>query len=250
MSLPKRLFYPMNVFKRWLAAASVTSLLLGGTFVSPQPPPTFPKPNIIFLLTDDHRWDALGAMGNRIIQTPNLDALAQNGILFKNAYVTTAICCVSRASILSGQYLSRHKINDFDTPFSPSALTQTYPLLLKQAGYTIGFIGKYGVGTKSQPDDAYDYWSCTLKSQPDYEVADAQGRLIHDTDTLSNDIQKFLTTVAKQGSSNAKPFCLSVSFKAPHELDGNPPTYVVQERFKNLYKDAVIPQPITADSTY
>ena len=136
-----------------------------------------PKPNIIFLLTDDHRWDALKVMGNSIIQTPNLDALARKGVLFKNAYVTTAICCVSRASLLSSQYMSRHKINDFDTPFSQATLAQTYPLLLKNAGYKIGFIGKYGVGTKSQPSAEYDYWSCTKKGQPSGENTGRAGTL-------------------------------------------------------------------------
>ena len=61
------------------------------------------KPNIIFILTDDQRWDAMGAMGNPTIKTPNMDKLATAGILFQNAYVTTSICCVSRASILTGQ---------------------------------------------------------------------------------------------------------------------------------------------------
>src|SRR3546814_18955294 len=65
------------------------------------------KPNIVFLLADDLRWDAMGAMGNSIIQTPNLDRMAGEGLLFRNAYVTTSICAVSRASILSGQYIDR-----------------------------------------------------------------------------------------------------------------------------------------------
>ncbi|WP_229249091.1 sulfatase-like hydrolase/transferase [Dyadobacter sandarakinus] len=128
------------------------------------------KPNIIFLLTDDHRWDALGAMGNKIIQTPHLDALAKRGILFRNAHVTTAICMVSRASLLSGQYMSRHGINDFDTDFKPDALAQTYPALLKKAGYKIGFIGKFGIGVKNQPDTLFDYWAAKKESQPPYEL--------------------------------------------------------------------------------
>ncbi|WP_338874719.1 sulfatase [Spirosoma sp. SC4-14] len=233
----------MRETKHWLATAGISCFLLISIIGLGQKPT---PPNIIFLLTDDQRWDALGAMGNPIIQTPNLDALAQNGVLFKNAYVTTSICCVSRASLLSGQYMSRHKINDFDTPFSPEALAHTYPLLLKQAGYKIGFIGKYGVGTQNQPSHSYDYWSCTQKGQPDYEVLNAEGKLIHDTDTISHDIQTFLGRFANQ----AAPFCLSVSFKAPHELDGNPPTYVVQSRFRDLYSNVDIPQPLTADPKY
>ncbi|GAH35841.1 unnamed protein product, partial [marine sediment metagenome] len=104
------------------------------------------KPNIIFLLTDDQRADAMGCAGNPIIHTPNMDDIAKNGVLFKNAFVTTSICASSRASILSGQYVRRHGINNFATSFSEEALAQTYPLLLRRAGYRIGCVGKYGVG--------------------------------------------------------------------------------------------------------
>lgn len=208
------------------------------------------KPNIIFLLTDDHRRDALGAMGNPIIQTPNLDRLAGEGLLFRNAYVTTAICAVSRASILSGQYMSRHGIENFSANFSPEALAQTYPLLLKEAGYIIGFAGKYGVGN-DPPGEQFDFWSCTEKGQPPYRYETAGGRTIHHTDSVGNDIREFLGEFAGAGKKGkGKPFCLSVSFKAPHELDGNPPTYPVQERFKSLYSQAVIPIPETADPRY
>ncbi|MFD1143524.1 sulfatase [Larkinella insperata] len=202
------------------------------------------KPNIIFLLTDDHRWDALGVAGNRIIQTPHLDALANDGILFPNAYVTTAICCVSRASILSGQYESRHKINDFSTDFTAEAVANTYPILLKKAGYTIGFVGKYGVG-ENPPEHLYDYWACNRKGQPPYEYVNQSRQKVHHTDSVAHSARLFLDQFAGKG-----PFCLSVSFKAPHELDGNPPTYPVQERFTNLYKDAKIPVPETANPKY
>jgi arylsulfatase A-like enzyme len=207
--------------------------------------PASAKPNIIFLVTDDHRWDALGAMGNKIIRTPHLDALAHKGLLFRNAYVTTAICMASRASLLSGQYTSRHQINDFTTDFSPQALEKTYPLLLKQAGYKIGFINKYGVGQKNQPAAYFDFWTCTKKLQPDYEMQDAEGNFIHNTDKAGQDITQFLNQFGQQG-----PFCLSVGFKAPHEQDGDPPRFIVQERYKDLYRDVAIPSPLTADPKY
>ena len=204
------------------------------------------KPNIIFLLTDDHRWDALGVMGNTIIQTPNIDNLARQGLMFRNAYVTTAICAVSRASILTGQYLSRHKINDFNTSLNPEALRNTYPILLKEMGYKIGFIGKYGVGNpKDQPKDQYDFWDCSLKGQPDYELTDQNGNYLHHTDKVSKDISRFLSQYGQKS-----PFCLSVSFKAPHEQDGNPPRFIVQDRFKDLYENDSIPLPETADPKY
>src|SRR5690606_31648136 len=204
------------------------------------------KPNIIFVLTDDHRWDALGAMGNAIIQTPHLDRLANEGLMFPNAYVTTAICSVSRASILSGQYMSRHGIEDFATNFTPEALAETYPILLKEAGYVIGFAGKYGVGN-NPPQERFDFWECTNKGQPPYEYDTGKGRIIHHTDSVGNIVRKFLNEFAGEGKA---PFCLSVSFKAPHELDGDPPTYPVQERFKDLYADQEIPVPLTAAPEY
>jgi len=207
-----------------------------------------PAPNIIFLLTDDHRWDALGAAGNPIIRTPHLDKLATAGILFRNAYVTTSICCVSRASLLTGQYESRHRIHNFTTDLSPAALKSTYPALLRQAGYTLGFVGKFGVG-KNPPDSLYDFWVNTEKGstggQPDYIRTDKNGYSIHDNDTINNAVQQFLRQYYKN-----TPFCLAVSFKAPHEQDGNPPTYITQPRFNDYYKDVHIPEPVTADPIY
>ncbi|MBX3254209.1 MAG: sulfatase [Chitinophagaceae bacterium] len=203
------------------------------------------RPNIIVVVTDDHRADALGATGNKIIQTPHMDKLAAEGILYKNAYVTTAICCVSRASILSGQYVSRHKIEDFATAFSDAALQQTYPLLLRKAGYKTGFIGKFGVGAQYPDPALFDYWGCSREMDGQYYLLNSQGDRVHNTDSVDNSISRFLDQYADNG-----PFCLSVSFKAPHELDGNPPTYPVQEKFKNFYTDAIVKEPLTADPVY
>ena len=202
------------------------------------------SPNIIFLLTDDQRWDALGCMGNPIVRTPNIDALANQGLLFKNAYVTTSICCISRASILSGQYESRHRINDFNTDFSPAAWARTYPMLLKNAGYKIGYINKFGVGTHP-PAGSFDYWKCPNGEQPPYEMKRSDGTIIHNTDSAANDIKIFLDKFGTQ-----QPFCLSVGFKAPHEQDGTPPRFIPQDRYMNMYSDIIIPEPATADPIY
>jgi arylsulfatase A-like enzyme len=108
------------------------------------------RPNLVFILTDDQRFDSMGCAGNPIIQTPNVDRLASSGVRFVNHFATTAICCVSRASILSGQYERRHGIGNFSTPFSQDQWTATYPMLLRAAGYRTGFIGKFGVGNAKQ----------------------------------------------------------------------------------------------------
>jgi arylsulfatase A-like enzyme len=245
-------YHQISILAMLLCSITISAVFAKNTGIKTKPIPktkrviqTTIKPNIIFVLTDDQRWDSYGAAGNKIIQTPNLDALANKGIMFKNAYVTTSICCVSRASILSGQYESRHKINNFKTDFTPEALMNTYPLLLKNAGYKIGCVGKYGVGVKNQPIAFYDYWSATKKEQPDYIMTSTDGRTVHNTDSVGSDIGIFLDKFAGKG-----PFCLSVGFKAPHEQDGMPPRFIVQERFKDLYKDVTIPTPETADPKY
>ena len=207
------------------------------------------KPNFIFLLTDDQRYDAMGAMGNPVIQTPNMDKLATEGVLFQNGYVTTSICCVSRTSILTGQYESRHQIHNFNTDMSPQAVANTYPALLKNAGYKTGFIGKFGIGTHP-PEQIFDYWVNTEgggKTQPNYIIEGKNGYKIHDTDTIGHAIQAFLE---KFGGTDSTPFCLSVSFKAPHIQDGEPPEYIIQPRYKDYYKDVTIPTPVTADPKY
>ncbi|MBC9795735.1 sulfatase family protein [Sinomicrobium weinanense] len=203
-------------------------------------------PNIIFLLTDDQRWDALGAMGNPLIKTPHLDGLAENGILFTNAYVTTSICAVSRASFLTGQYAARHKINGFRTSLTRKQLQQTYPMLLKASGYQVGFIGKYGVGNpKDQPGDSYDFWECTNKHQPDYELVTEDGTQIHHTDKIKNDLHHFLSTYTAK-----EPFCLSVSFKAPHVQDNDPRQFITSPAYREYYRNDTIPKPETATSAF
>ena len=88
------------------------------------------KPNIIFLLSDDQRSDAFGAAGNASVKTPNLDQLAKEGALFKNAFVTTSISCSSRASILTGQYASKNGVTDVKNELSDQQFENTYPIQL------------------------------------------------------------------------------------------------------------------------
>jgi len=202
----------------------------------------FDKPNIIFLLTDDQRWDTLGCMGNPIIYTPNVDKLAEGGCLFTEAFVTTSICMSSRASILTGQNLSRHGINDFSQPLTENALAQTYPLLLRQAGYRVGFIGKYGVGTEL-PEKQFDFFYC-FPGQGKYFPDEYNGEK-HLTQILGERAIRFL-----RGCSADQPFCLCISFKAPHVLDNDPRQFLYDPAYENLYDDVTIPVPKTAAPHY
>ena len=200
------------------------------------------RPNILFLLTDDQRWDALGCAGNSIIHTPNIDDLAKKGVLFTNTFVTTSICASSRASILSGQYTCRHGIADFATSFSEEALSRTYPILLRQGGYRIGFVGKYGVGRGQDfPADKFDFWrGCPGQCDP-YERKDESGNYRHLTKIMADQAIEFLRTCSKN-----QPFCLSVSFKAPHAQDGDPRQFVYDPAYEDLYQNVTIPKPKTA----
>ncbi|MFZ2148003.1 MAG: sulfatase-like hydrolase/transferase, partial [Sedimentisphaerales bacterium] len=203
------------------------------------------RPSIIFLLTDDQRADTMGCAGNPIIQTPNMDALAANGVRFRNAFVTTSICASSRASIFTGQWTRRHGIIDFGTHFSEAALVQTYPMLLSRDGYRIGFIGKYGVGPeKDLPIDKYDYWK-GFPGQGIYEHKDENGSYKHLTQIMGEQAVEFLN-----GCSQDRPFCLSVSFKAPHVQDNDPRQFIYDRAYENLYSDVTIPTPETADPRY
>ncbi len=174
-----------------------------------------------------------------------MDALAANGVRFTNAFVTTSICASSRASIFTGQWTRRHGIIDFITHFSEEALAQTYPMLLSQAGYRIGFIGKYGVGTKKDlPIDKYDYWK-GFAGQGRYEHKDENGNYKHLTRIMGEQAIEFLN-----GCSQDRPFCLSISFKAPHVQDKDPRQFIYDRAYENLYSEVTITTPETANSFY
>src|SRR5438128_1663479 len=91
------------------------------------------RPNLVLFLTDDQRWDCLGVAGHPLLKTPNIDRLATEGVYFKNAFVTTSICCVSRASYFTGRLCRHHGVGDFNTPLSAEVLASSFPALLKKA---------------------------------------------------------------------------------------------------------------------
>ncbi len=196
------------------------------------------RPNIIVIISDDHRYDALGCMGNPVIKTPVLDELAAGGVLFPNNCCTTSICCSSRASILTGMYTSRHKIVKFDDDLDPELWGQSYPVLLRQAGYHTGFTGKFGVGT-NLPSDSFDYWK-GIPGQGKY-WNEVNGQKRHITDIFTEDALGFFDTCPAD-----QPFCLSISFKSGHTMDYDPRPWQPKPEFEEFYKDDKVPIPPTA----
>jgi arylsulfatase A-like enzyme len=220
-------------------------LFLFASLVVPLHASQFPdsRPNLLFILADDLRWDAVGFMGNRIVKTPNLDRLAKRGTVFRNAFVTTSICCVSRASILSGQVERRHGIADFATAFKPQQWSNTYPALLRRAGYRTGFIGKFGVGddvaVKAMAEQ-FDFWR-GLPGQGGLFFATNDPTHTHATARMGNQALEFL-----RDADSSKPFCLSISFTAPHARDEEKREFTPDLRDESLYAGVNIKPPPTA----
>jgi arylsulfatase A-like enzyme len=190
--------------------------------------------NILILYADDWRHDTLGCAGHPVVQTPHLDALAKDGIRFTRACVTTSICGVSRASLLTGQWMSRHGNEAFAMFKTPWA--ETFPALLRAKGYWVGHVGKWHCG--AFPKEQFDFGRAYAGQ---HWIRRGKGEPVHVTEWNERDALEFLQTRPKD-----KPFCLKVSFFAPHAEDANPQQYLPQPSSEKLYADVTIPVPATA----
>jgi len=206
------------------------------------------KPNIVFILTDDQRWDALGVAGNQIIKTPQMDELANKGVYFKNAFSTTPICAASRASILTGLYERTHNYT-FQQPALQSQYTNLmYPKILKDNGYHVGFYGKLGVAI-DRPEqyfnesDFYDRGPRSDKGGYFYKKIGSD--TVHLTRYAGQQARDFISNAPKD-----KPFCLSVSFSAPHGHDSSVEQYFWQEKSDAWYEKDVFPEPSLGEDLY
>ena len=207
-----------------------------------------PQPNLIFILTDDLRWNALGCMGEPLIRTPNVDRLASQGLKFNNCFATTAICCVSRASIFTGQYERRHGIGNFQKPLTDEQWTETYPALLRSAGYRTGFIGKFGVGDAkhiAERGKDFDYWRGLPGGGGEFFINPKDPTQTHATAKFGNQALEFIA-----GCKTNQPFCLSLSFSAPHARDGKPREFQPDLRDESLYASNNITVPPTANPEF
>ena len=190
--------------------------------------------NILVLYADDWRHDTLGCAGNPVVQTPHLDQLAREGVRFTQNRVTTSICGVSRATLLTGQWMSRHgnrAFNMFQTPWA-----ETYPGLLRTNGYFTGHIGKWHNG--KFPAANFDFGRAYSGT---HWITNRNGTAIHVTQKNENDALEFLRTRPQE-----KPFCLTLAFFATHAEDGNPKQYLPQPESMKLYQDVSIPVPRNA----
>ena len=204
------------------------------------------SPNIIFFLSDDQRSDQFGAAGHSTLNTPTIDALATEGTRFTNAFVTTAICAASRATILTGLVERSHRFTFGTPPIETRHTNLSYPALLRDAGYRTGFVGKFGVEVEAgaiqtmfdvfEPLDRNPYF----RIQPD-------GTIRHVSEITADKAVQFL-----QMHDRSQPFALSLSFNAPHAEDiDHENHYPWPAMVERLYEDVDITSPpLSADDIF
>ncbi len=208
------------------------------------------RPNIIFILLDDQRWDDLGCYGHPVVKTPNIDRIAKEGARFTQAFVTTPLCSPSRASFLTGQYTHHHGVIDNTAHDALSHQLVTFPRLLHDAGYETGFVGKWHMGLDDNVRPGIDYW-VSVKGQGQYldpELNVNGTRKVipgYVTDIFSDYAMEFLQ------KKHDKPYLLYIAHKAVHPdlqqaadgtlSDPSAGKFIPAERHKNLYAGAPVP---------
>lgn len=195
------------------------------------------RPNILFILTDDHASHAISAYGSTINTTPHLDRLANEGMLFRNCFVANSICTPSRATILTGKH--SHLNGAFNVGDKFDGTQQTFPKLLQQAGYQTAIIGKWHLGHGGTSDPAgFDYWNVLVGQGPYYnppmlENGKKKQYSGYTTDVISDLTLKWL----HEQRDKSKPFFLACQHKAPHREWQPGPKHL------NDFKDVTITEP-------
>ncbi|OAI56923.1 hypothetical protein AYO49_03265 [Verrucomicrobiaceae bacterium SCGC AG-212-N21] len=201
------------------------------------------RPNIILILLDDLRWDALSCTGHPFVKTPGIDRIAREGAVFKNAFVATPLCFPSRASMLTGQYVHRHGIRFANDRARLSHQLITFPLLLERAGYETAFIGKWHLDHDEKPAPGIGRW-VSFRDQGEYvnPELNLDGRFEKTkgylTDLLTDHAVEFIKR------PRVKPFMIHLSHKAVHA------PFVPAERHRHLYADETIARAASADDDW
>jgi len=211
------------------------------------------QPNIIFILADDMSYDAMGFMNRYDLKTPTIDKLAETGVRFTKNYNTTAICMASRAQIMTGLYEFSTGTNFLHGDLSYDTWKESYSQVLRNEGYFVGFAGKFGFkvkgkdgskGSAATVQETFDWWSGWM-GQGSYAMEKNKDAIAykekygdkkeHTTHALGLMGQDFL----QKAKASGKPFCLSISYKAPHT------PYWLDPRYEAIYKDQKFPKPTT-----
>jgi arylsulfatase A-like enzyme len=233
-------------------------LIILGSINSPQSDRQLLRPNIIFILVDDLRWDELGITGHPFIKTPHINRIGSEGALFRNAFMTTPLCSPSRASFLTGQYAHTHGITDNVDRSVASHKLITFPLLLRQAGYATAFIGKWHMGNDDSPRPGFDRW-ISFKGQGSYlnPEINEDGKDVSARGYITDLLNGYAVEFIKQ--RHDKPFLVYLAHKAIHPEvmqhgDGSvnladAERFIPAARHRNLFTGKKIPRRPSAMRT-
>lgn len=232
-----------------LAIASCSPQAVTDSAGEPQVPGR--RPNIVVILVDDIRFDEFGAAGHPYVRTPNIDRLAREGVWFTRAFHVCPLCSPNRASLLTGQYPSRHGIIDNVARNLASHQLETFPQALHESGYETGFLGKWHMGNDPTPRPGFDYWA----------AIPGQGRIIDPVlfeDGRPHQVEGYITdiltdrAVAFIDRDRDKPFFLFLGHKALHpdatQLDdgsvdmSRPMRYIPAPRHAGRYQGRTFPR--------
>lgn len=226
--------------KTFITGAALASLAIPLSIASAQ---DAKRPNIVWMFSDDHAYQAIGAYGGRFENenlTPHIDSLAKEGMLFERAYVGNSICAPSRATLLTGKH--SHKNGKFDNQDKFNHDQQQFQKILQENGYQTAMIGKIHLNGAMQ---GFDYWE-VLPGQGRYRnpiFVSEQGEKTyegHSTDIITDRALNWLKT----GVAEDKPFMLMVHYKAPHR------TWIPTERHQKAFEGRQFPEPDTLFDDY
>lgn len=211
------------------------------------------KPNVVFINVDELRWDALGVTGHPFVKTPNIDRLAEEGMLMKNSFVTTPLSGPSRACTMTGQYAHTNGLYKNTVPKGLTQRLITYPLLMQYGGYKTAFIGKWTTGVNSDvtPHPGFDRWFCTgvnrtPKMNPTVNVDGVPTKFEgHSTDISSAEAVRFIK------ENKETPFCINLWYRAVHTSHGVGGEHLLAAEWnRNLYENVPIERAPSCDMTY
>ncbi|QHI69794.1 sulfatase-like hydrolase/transferase [Tichowtungia aerotolerans] len=204
------------------------------------------RPNVVFILSDDHRYDLMSFMGNPYIKTPNIDRLAGDGIVFQNAFCASPLCTPSRASFWTGRYPEKTGAPCIvDEPAGFLELSRIFAEDLHDSGYTTAFIGKWHLGDGKNPKRGFDHWASWDWVGHDFNYTiQENGRPVQMTGFTDDNTSRMAAEYIQQHAADKQPFFLYLGLKAPHL------PYAYPERLEHAFDGIDIPKPSTFDEDY
>ena len=200
-------------------------------------------PNILFIITDDQRFDMMGNM-NPLLHTPVMDRLAERGVRFENAFVTTSICAASRASLLAGVVERTHRFTFITPPLASEFTDNSYAAIMRRAGFRTAHIGKFGVEVEEGAADSMFTVFEPLNRNPYFKRQD-DGSERHLTDITADRAIEFI-----QSNPPKTPFALTMSFNAPHAEDSDERQYIWPAAQDTFYQSLTLPLPPLSEPAF